>query len=486
MQEIKLKTSDEEKDIGKILQGDKKTANSGGPNGKPSPKFDFSFLKKLIDKISKSKAVLGVGIGIVAFAVVFLVFLISHIRGAFEPEVALGNLSNNGKVFHDGESVYLGLAEGLFKETDGVLTKISNDRATSIFRQGDAVYYLNSASQRSFDIKMIKDGSTEPQTIKTIYTSINKICVSQDSIYYVSSENGYGIRKISMQDMNEGLVVLANIVDFTIEDDMLYYTDIVGKLERLNLSKKEDVPYTIDSTHSIRKFQVKDKWIYFYNNKEGGLCKIKMNGKGFGLVNKNIKNDSFNISSKGNIYFLDGAKTKICKGKIDGNSFKTIAETKITNSTINIAAGNLYYENYASETSSITKLYRVKTNGKAAKEIVIPEEKEETTSNETIELEEVKNTTANENKIEKIEESEVIDSNNESKTSEAADNVDDNTNVEDENVEEKAKEETKEETKEDVKEDSSEGIKKDSEKNSDESGNSSDVVTILTDDETTN
>ena len=34
--------------------------------------------------------------------------------------------------------------------------------------------------------------------------------------------------------------------------------------------------------------KVKDKLIYFYNNKEGGLCKIKMNGKGFGLVNKNI------------------------------------------------------------------------------------------------------------------------------------------------------------------------------------------------------
>ena len=472
MQEINLKTSDEEKNIGKILNDNKKKAKSGVSNEKPPSKHDFSFFKKTYEKISKSKMSFGIGVGAIVCLVILVLLCVSYVKGALKPEIALGNLNNNGKVFQDGDSVYLGLSEGLFKETDGVLTKVSNDRATSIMRQGDTIYYLSSSSQRSFDIKTIKDGSTVPQTIKTIYTSINKICVNQDSIYYVSSENGYGIRKLSMQDMNESLVILSNIVDFTIEDNMLYYTDIVGKLERINLSKAEDQPFTIDSTHSIRKFQVRDKWIYFYSNRDGGLCKIKMNGKGFELVNKNIKNDNYNITEKGNIYFLDENKTKVCKGKISGSSYKTIAETKITNSTLNIAAGNLYYENYASETSSITKLYRVKTNGRAAKEIIIPEEKEEVESDEDIELNEIKE---NENAVELEDDSNTTNTDNTNNTADISNEVENDNDNSNENIVEN--------NKENETENSIDNDKKDNEEEGSENGG---VVTILTEDETNN
>ncbi|MCR5185572.1 MAG: DUF5050 domain-containing protein [Clostridia bacterium] len=485
MQEINLKTSEEEKNIGKILKNDKKIPNSGGSNDKPPSKHDFSFFKKIHEKLLKSKMILGIGVVGVVCLVLLSVFCISQIKRAFEPEIALGNLNNNGKVLQDGQSVYLGLSEGLFKETNGVLTKVSGDRATSIMRHGDSLYYLCSASQRSFDIKALKDGSEEPQMIKTIYTSINKIYVNQDSVYYVSSENGYGIRKISMKDMNESLVILANIVDFTIEDDILYYTDIAGKLERINLSKTEEAPFTIDSSHSIRKFQVRDKWIYFYSNRDGGLCKIKMNGKGFEVVNKNINNDSYNITEKGNIYFLDRTKTKICKGKIEGNSYKTIAETKITNSTLNIASQNLYYENYVSETSSITKLYRVKTNGKPANEIIVPEEKEE---EEDIELDEVENKVSNENVVNTSESSNTTNTTNtntvNTENTVETDNVEDVEKVETENTLNTDTENVVEENKEenDIDGNNKDNSKKDEEDNSENGG----VITILTDEETSN
>ena len=52
MQEINLKTSDEEKNIGKILNDNKKKAKSGVSNEKPPSKHDFSFFNGLHNTFS--------------------------------------------------------------------------------------------------------------------------------------------------------------------------------------------------------------------------------------------------------------------------------------------------------------------------------------------------------------------------------------------------------------------------------------------------
>ena len=483
MQEIKLETNNEKKDIGKILKNDGKNSNSGGQNGGPSKKFDFKSFKDFFGNILQNKKTIAMSIGGIICFILLVVLLISLANNSLKPEAALGNLNNNGKVFQDGENVYIGLSEGLFKEKDNTFTKVSNDKAISILKQGDAIYYLSSASQRSYDIKVLKDGSEEPQIIKTINTPINKIFVYNDNIYYFSSENGYGIRKISIEDLNEGLVVLANIIDFTIEDNVLYYTDIVGKLERIKLNKEDETPSTIDSEHGIRKFQIKDKWIYFYSNNEGGLCKIKTNGKGFELVNNNITSDTYNITDEGNIYFLDKTKTKICKSKIGKKSYKTIVETRITSSTINIAAGNLYYDDYESDTTSVTKLFRIKTNGKTAKEMKIPEEPEK--KEEEIDIDKIKET-----QEENIETEETEEEVNSEDTRDSVETDDTDNKVETENVENKT--ETENETIDDVDSENkntnttTEDEPEREENTANDDSDNGDVITILTDDGATN
>ncbi len=330
-------------------------------------KFNIQYAKKML----KNKKILAITVACLIAAIILFVLLFKLVSKLSAPENGIGNSANSGKVAYDGEYTYVALNDGLYKEKKNKITKISEDLASSIIVNKGNIYYMSASSQRYYDIKMINGDNGEIKTLNHIYTNVNKIFYYDNSLYYVSSDDGYGVRKLSLDDMNESLIILANIIDFSVEKNILYYTDITGNLIKINLKDKKQT--VVDDEHGIRKIQVKKKWIYFYSNIEKGLCKVKNNGKGFAVLNENIKNDYFNITDKGNIYYLDQAEQGIFKGKIKAKKPKKIASLKNTTSSINLVNGIIYYEDYKDEESTELSLIRIKASGRLVKDYTVQE-----------------------------------------------------------------------------------------------------------------
>lgn len=315
--------------------------------------------KKL--KLNARRITVLIILAAIIFAIVFgIVKIFSNI---FSPEKVSGNYSNMGLVVEDGKITYYNKYEkGIIKVEADKETQLTEQTAYSMTIINDTIYYLTVSSENTIDLNSVSTSGENLKKIKTLYTSISKFYIDNGYVYYVSDKGTSGLSKLSIENPSEESTVLqANIQDFVLDKNVIYYTDNIGYLYSIKLDgsdKKE-----ISTEYKIKNIQILKNWIYFYDEQENALCKIKKSGSSKKTVATFVNNETYNVTSKG-IYYLDLVNKQICKSDLKGKKSKAIVSLSVATSRINIANGVIYYLDNSKDESQIYQMYRIKENGK--------------------------------------------------------------------------------------------------------------------------
>ncbi len=307
---------------------------------------------------------------IVAILLFLIIFGISKLISAiFSKEKAYGNLSNQGLATSDGSTVFYNkYDEGIVKVKGGKEYQITDETAYSITLYNGKLYYITISKVNTIDLMCVNTNGDDYKKIKTLNTRIDKFYIKDGYVYYAINKDGStGIAKLSLENGEEVVITVADIRDFVLDKEKIYFTDNVGFLYSVGINgmdKKE-----ISTDYNIEKIQLMKKWIYYYDSEENALCRIKTDGSSRTVVTSFVSNGMFNVTSK-YIYYLDIINGKICRCDLKGKKSSEIVSTEITTTSINIVDGTMYYLDKRQDETQMYQMYRVKTNGKAAKEIV--------------------------------------------------------------------------------------------------------------------
>ena len=300
---------------------------------------------------------------IILILIVFLVLfgIVQLFKLIFSKEKSIGNVANHGFVTQDGSTVFYNKYDaGIVKVKSGKEYQITNENAYFMTLVDDRIYYMIPNDSSSTLIKSVKTNGDDLKIEKTVSTPITKFYMVDNNIYYVTNKNSYGISKLSLEDGSESLIVSSKIQDFVLDDDLIYYTDNVGYLRSVSIETNEIKEITKE--YNIKKIQILKKWIYFYDDAEKALCKIKKDGSSKKVVTTFVTNEMYNITNK-NIYYFDTVNKQICKTDFKGKKSKALVKLQSSNTTINIVDGILYYTDAGTSESLLTQMYRVKVNG---------------------------------------------------------------------------------------------------------------------------
>ncbi|MBR3614258.1 MAG: DUF5050 domain-containing protein [Clostridia bacterium] len=324
-------------------------------------------IKNKLSKLKLNKRRIIVLIVLAIICLLILIGIINLFKVIFSKEKSIGNLSNLGLVIDDGNVIFYNKYEdGIVKIKGKDEYQITDETAYSMNIVDDTIYYLTLSNANTLDLKSVKTNGDAPTKIKTLSTPISKFYIENGYAYYVTSQEIFGISKLSLETGEEKLITATNVQDFVVQDGMIYYTDNVGFLYSINVDGKE--LKTLSKEFNVKKIQLLKKWIYFYNDKENCLSKIKIDGSKVKLVTTFITNETYNITNK-NIYYFDEVNNQICVTNLKGKKSKPVVSLKSNRTKINIANGILYYLDDSKNESSIYQMYRVKTNGKATNSI---------------------------------------------------------------------------------------------------------------------
>ena len=308
---------------------------------------------------------------IIAIALLALIIWgISKIISAiFSKEKVYGNLVNKGLVIADGNKIYYNkYDEGIYKVGSKDDEEIVAGKAYSLTIYKDKIYYLTISNTGTIDLLSVDLKSKEQQKIKSLSTSLDKFYIEDGYVFYSKIGDGVrGIVKLSLDVGEETIVVANNIRDFVVENGKIFYVDNVGFLRSTDTSGQNGKD--ISTKYNIGKIQIAKKWIYFYDSNEDALCKMKKDGSSDSVVTTLVKNDTFNVTSK-YIYYFDSENNQICRCNLKGKSQKAIVSVATPLTRINIVNNVLYYLDKRDEDNGQYRMYRVKTNGKAAKDII--------------------------------------------------------------------------------------------------------------------
>lgn len=321
--------------------------------------------KKRKLKLNTRRVIVLIVLALLIFLILFGMFkLVSSI---FSKEKIAGNLANGGRVIQDGNTVYYNKNEvGIIKEKGGEEYQITDGLAYSMTLIEDTIYYLTVSTTNTIDLMSVKTNGDELKKIKTLPTSIEKFYIEDSYVYYAIYSNIIGINKLSIETGEDVTLIAANVKDFVLDDGVIYYTDNVGYLHSVNTSGTDKKEIAVGQ--NIGKIQILKNWIYFYDQAEDALCKIKKDGSSKQVVSTFVKNDIFNVTSK-NVYYLDKTNKQIARCDLKGNKSKAIVSLNTSISKINISDGILYYLDTDTSNQYGERIYRVKTNGKATKPI---------------------------------------------------------------------------------------------------------------------
>lgn len=279
----------------------------------------------------------------------------------------LGNLSNMGLAASgDGAVFYNKYEEGIVKVKGFEEYQITNETAYGINVVGEDVYFLSVGDTNNISIKKVKTNGNEIQTIKTVKTSISKMYVVDNFIYYATNELQEGIAKLAIDGSHETIITASEIADFEVIDGKIYFTNKMGIMYKMNTNGTELQKIELD--FSIKNFQVKDNYIYYFSEETNNLCKVKDDGTDKNVVSEYVNSDTFNIT-KNKIYFFDKAAKKIASIDLNGGNYKEIVGISTNNTKINVIDDTIYYLDASNSESKIYQMYRVKTNGGNAKSI---------------------------------------------------------------------------------------------------------------------
>ncbi len=299
--------------------------------------------------------------------ILILFGLIKLIKLIFAKEKIAGNLANTGLVYEDGDLVFYNKYDkGIVKLKGGEEYQITNESASSITVIGDTVYYLTISSANTIDLKSVKTNGDSLTNIKTLSTPLSKFYIVDGYVYYITNKNIQGIAKLSLETREEKILISSNVQDFVIEDETIFFTDNVGYLHSTSING--DNSKDICKDYPIKKIQVLNNWIYFYNEKDNCLSKIKKDGSKVKTVSTFVNNEMYNVTSK-NIYYYDSVNGQICKSDLKGKKSVPIVSISTQGPKINIANGIVYYLDDSKNESQLYQMFRVKENGGATKSI---------------------------------------------------------------------------------------------------------------------
>ncbi len=278
-------------------------------------------------------------------------------------EKIVGNNSkvNMGLAVKGKDAVYYNKYEkGIVKVKGKEEFQITDETAYSMTLIDDTIYYITVSSTNTIDLKKVQTNGDGLSLVKTISTSISKFYIEDNFLYYANDKDTPGIAKYSLETGEETIITAANVKDFVLDDDIVYFTDNVGYLHSVKTNgtdKKE-----ISSEYNISNIQILKKWIYFYDEKENALCKMKKDGSSKKIVATFVNNEMYNVTSK-KIYYFDEINKQICSSDLKGKKSKAIVTLEATRTKINVVNNVIYYLDNSKDDSQIYQMYRVKTNG---------------------------------------------------------------------------------------------------------------------------
>lgn len=279
----------------------------------------------------------------------------------------LGNLSNMGLAASgDGAVFYNKYEDGIVKVKGFEEFQITNETAYGINVIGEDVYFLSVGDTSNINIKKVKTNGNELKTIKTVKTSISKIYVVDNYIYYATNETQDGIAKLSVDGTQETVITASEIQDFEVIDGKIYFSDKMGNMYKMNMNGGELEKIEID--YNVKEFQIKDDYIYYFNEANRNLCRVKDDGSNNEVVSEYVNSATFNITDN-KIYFFDKDAKKIASVNLNGGNYKEIVSISTNNTKINVIDDTIYYLDASENESKIYQMYRIKTNGGTAKSI---------------------------------------------------------------------------------------------------------------------
>jgi hypothetical protein len=322
-------------------------------------------MEKKEQKIKLNKKVATVLI-ILIIAVIIVSLNVSK-RNTINKDELLGNISNLGLVAENENYIFYNkYEEGIVKIKNNKEYQITSETAYSMQILGDSIYYLGNSDNGKLYIKSVKMNGDGKEIIKEVQTSLSKFYIADDDIYYAPNGSNKGISKISIETKAETQIFSATVKDFAVINKEIYYTDNLGILYKSNLDGSNEEVLLNDE---ITEFQVYNNWIYYYNESDNTLNKLKIDGSEKATITNKLKSFTFNIY-KNKIYFYDPDERTICSMNLDGSNIKTIVEISSNKTKINLTSnGEIYYLDTSKDSSTNYQMYRVKTNGEKLKEI---------------------------------------------------------------------------------------------------------------------
>lgn len=304
---------------------------------------------------------------IIAILLVSIIITINAIKGKKSNNNEIGNISNMGLAASGEEGIFYNkYEEGIVKVKGFEEFQITNETAYSINVIGDDIYYLSIGDTSNINIRRVKSNGSELTTIKTIKTSISKIYVVDNYIYYATNENEDGIAKLTLDGKEEKIITNSEIKDFQVINNMIYFSNSVGNLYKMTTNGTELEKISVQ--YAIKEFQVRDEWIYYFNENEKNLCKVSVFGEDTAVVSEYINSNIYNIT-KNKIYFFDVEAKKIASVNLNGGNYKEIVSVSTNKTKINVVEDTIYYLDASNNEAKIYQMYRIKTNGKSAKSI---------------------------------------------------------------------------------------------------------------------
>ena len=313
-------------------------------------------------KLSKKRIVILVVLCLVVLLVLF--GIIKLCKSAFSKEVVAGNIGiNRGIAVSDGSQTYYNKDEkGIVKVKGGKAYQIVDETAYSMTVKGDTLYYLTVSSTNTIDLKSVKSNGDELTKITELLTTLGKFYMDDEFVYYAKNSSTSGIAKISLTTGEETIIAAAQVRDFVLDEDVVYFVDSVGALQSVNVNGKDNKEITTE--FNLKYIQILGKWIYFYNDQEAALYKMKKDGSDVTKVATFINNEVYNVTSKG-IYYFNAVDRQICVCDLKGKKSKPVVAVETTNPKINVVDGILYYFDNSSVEGQLFETKVVKSNGNA-------------------------------------------------------------------------------------------------------------------------
>ena len=265
-----------------------------------------------------------------------------------------GNLANEGKVASQGNWIYFGAKDGLYKsKADG-----SQKQKLCEGYKGSSVYWINVVDDwvyfASIGLYKVKTDGSNYQQIDS--QDLRGVHVIGDWIYYGSEykmkTDGFGKEKLDTRNAAAGYTI--NIVD-----DWIYFFDKDKENNNGIFKMKTDGSNKQKILSGRADYMIVDgNWIYYVNYKDNSLYKMSLDGTDNELL---LKGNISNLNIVDDWIYYNGDyndKPSLCKIKTNGSDNQLICHDNAVN--INIIDGWIYYE---IKDDNFNTIYKIKIDG---------------------------------------------------------------------------------------------------------------------------